>query len=1091
MEKIQEGNPANWRGILKKYLKKSSPSTDLVAVELDAAPLLLLRTSEEAGTPLLVAAADLATAEILAMELEALARELRHPRNILLLPENARGKLLLPAGEAARARAIDRLRKEKVDIVVGSVHALLSPVPPPDSPGGTAFELCVGQEIAFLALLERFVALDYDDEFEVGVPGEFARRGGIVDVFSPAMEFPCRIEFFGDRIESIREFDPATQRSLRPIEACRIIAPHPSACVPEGTYDFFSLQENASFNWAILHPGAARQSLADYASTEVLHRFDRLVLTFAETGRLRLFHDSAASAEFPDLPFPDTIPSLAGLIDSDTPELRASSLELSRALLLGQLKSHLGAGYRVVLLADAELNLTHLKTFLREQHLESPLLTVEIGNIGAGFTLRDEKVLILTARELFSLSASHTGMKSVSTQETSAPARSPEEVFTDLDEGDYAVHIVHGVGIFRGLRELENKGSRREVMVLEYRDGALLYVPLMQSHQVSRYFGHPGKVKLNTLGSTRWSKAKEEAKKAVRDYAADLLRLQAVRQAVPGIPLGEDTLEMKLFESEFPYADTPDQTRATEEIKRDMARPRPMDRLLCGDVGYGKTELAMRAAFKAVSAGFQVAVLAPTTVLVQQHLQSFRARFAAHPYVIDSLSRFRTDAEQRQVVNALRTGGVDIVIGTHRLASLGAADFKNLGLLVIDEEQRFGVRHKEDLRRLRTEVDVLTMSATPIPRTLYLAMAGTRDLSTLMTAPRERRPVSTIIAQEEDALVAAALKAEFARGGQAYYLHNRVRTIERKAEKLRALLPGARFGVAHGQMAEGELEQMMTAFLEHKIDCLVCSTIIESGLDIPNANTILIERADRFGLAELYQLRGRVGRWKHQAYAYMLLPPDMVLAGDARKRIMAIRRCSQLGASFQLAMRDLEIRGAGNLLGAEQSGHLNTIGFELYCRLLKEETARLKNQAFEFLPEVEIAIDFITFAYRPQTGFLPAALPPDYIVGERLRVGAYRKLAALASEAGLEAFTEELTDRFGPPPEAVKHLLSLTLLRILAARAGYTRLSVMAGRVLLQDDRRTFRIKGTIPVIDYRNPPELRLLLLRDILRGALKEVEK
>ena len=491
----------------------------------------------------------------------------------------------------------------------------------------------------------------------------------------------------------------------------------------------------------------------------------------------------------------------------------------------------------------------------------------------------------------------------------------------------------------------------------------------------------------------------------------------------------------------------------------------------------------MRAAFKAVSAGYQVAILAPTTVLAQQHYYSFRERFAAYPYTIDVLSRFRTAAEQNEIVRRLGNGGIDIIIGTHRLCN-PELKFHNLGLVVIDEEQRFGVKHKERLRRFRAEVDVLTMSATPIPRTLYLAMAGARDLSTLMTAPKLRLPVKTVIAPEEDRLVVQASEAELARGGQVYYLHNRVRTIEEVAKKLRSLLPDVRFAVAHGQMPEEELEAVMTSFLEGKIDCLVSSTIIESGLDVPNANTIIIERADRFGLAELYQLRGRVGRWKHQAYAYMLLPKSQLVSSDARKRLSAIRRCSNLGAGFQLALRDLEIRGSGNLLGAEQSGHLNTIGFDLYCHLLKQEVGKLRGEKSEFLPEVEMAIDFISFTLTAPEGKLAAAFPPEYIGGDRLRLDAYRRLSALNSETELADFSAELRDRYGKLPKCAETLLEVVRLRILAAQAGYEHFTVVDGRVTLNNPGGTiYRKKGLQPVIDYRNPPELRLVHLQALLR--------
>jgi len=480
---------------------------------------------------------------------------------------------------------------------------------------------------------------------------------------------------------------------------------------------------------------------------------------------------------------------------------------------------------------------------------------------------------------------------------------------------------------------------------------------------VSRYIGSQATVTLHKIGGRKWVTAKIEAVKAVRDFAADMLRFQAVRNSTEGTVFPEDDLEQRVFEDAFPYEDTVDQKRAVIEIKADMHKSRPMDRLLCGDVGYGKTEVAIRVAFKAVMAGYQVAILVPTTVLAQQHYYSFTERFAQYPIVIEMLSRFRSPVEQKQIIEKMRSGGIDIIIGTHRLIQEDVG-FAKLGLVIIDEEQRFGVKHKERLKHFRTAVDVLTMSATPIPRTLYMAMTGARDLSTIMTAPGLRLPIQTIVSHYDEKFVVESIRKEIRRGGQVFYIHNRIKTIQETADNLKRLLPEVKFAVGHGQMEEEELETAMTRFLSGKIDVLVCTTIIESGLDIPNANTIIIERADRFGLAELYQLRGRVGRWNRQAYAYLLLPQEQVISSDARKRISAIRRYTHLGAGFRLALRDLEIRGAGNLLGAEQSGHINTIGFDLYCQLLRSEVSRMSGGEDEFLPTVDVAIEFVDFAHE-------------------------------------------------------------------------------------------------------------------------------
>ena len=800
------------------------------------------------------------------------------------------------------------------------------------------------------------------------------------------------------------------------------------------------------------------------------------------------FYDAASEAYHPEAEAADVFPAAGEIAGEIGESAKAGAEELRRQMLLGNLRRAADSGMRVVALAPHPENLPALEAWCTRNELAVCHPSFDVAGIGAGFSLPAEQLLLITEKELITAGFSREGRTAegevpapVSADPAAVPV--PEFSLADLDEGDYAVHIDHGIGIFRGFRTLTSRGVSREVLVIEYADNQILYVPLLQAHKVSRYLGSPGKVTLHRLGGVRWSRDKESARRSVRSYAADMLRLQAMRQAAPGIVFPPDTAETRAFLRAFPFNDTPDQRRSTAEIRADMESPRPMDRLLCGDVGYGKTELAMRAAFKAVSAGYQVAILAPTTVLAQQHYYSFRERFAAYPYTIDVLSRFRSASEQNEIIRRLGNGGIDIIIGTHRLCN-PELKFHNLGLVVIDEEQRFGVKHKERLRRFRAEVDVLTMSATPIPRTLYLAMAGARDLSTLMTAPKLRLPVKTVIAPEEDRLVVQAIEAELARGGQVYYLHNRVRTIEEVAKKLRSLLPDVRFAVAHGQMPEEELEAVMTSFLEGKIDCLVCSTIIESGLDVPNANTIIIERADRFGLAELYQLRGRVGRWKHQAYAYMLLPKSQLVTSDARKRLSAIRRCSNLGAGFQLALRDLEIRGSGNLLGAEQSGHLNTIGFDLYCHLLKQEVGKLRGEKSEFLPEVEMAIDFISFTLTAPDGKLAAAFPPEYIGGDRLRLDAYRRLSALNSEEELADFAAELRDRYGKLPKCAETLLEVVRLRILAAQAGYEHFTVVDGRVTLNNPGGTiYRKKGLQPVIDYRNPPELRLVHLLALLR--------
>lgn len=1089
MNKNQAASTVNWRKILKKYLADSTAAAvSRGGVDPGTVALPLLRAAVSGNSPLIAALPELNLVDRVVAEIEALNRELEIDLKMLVIPESGRGKLLFPGGESRRARALNSALNGRFDLVIGSIHALLAPAPPPEETRDAQLVLVPGMEIPIGELVEKLVRLDYDDEYEVSVAGEFARRGGIVDIFSPAHDAPCRIEFFGDEIDSMRTFSPESQRSTGSVSEYRVIGRAGITAGGAADADLFCYFAHRNWRLLTVYPESCLDRLEKYASPEVCRRWETLWEEKEAAQEAMAFYDAASEAYHPEAEAADVFPAAGEIAGEIGESAKAGAEELRRQMLLGNLRRAADSGMRVVALAPHPENLPALEAWCTRNELAVCHPSFDVAGIGAGFSLPAEQLLLITEKELITAGFSREGRTAegevpapVSADPAAVPV--PEFSLADLDEGDYAVHIDHGIGIFRGFRTLTSRGVSREVLVIEYADNQILYVPLLQAHKVSRYLGSPGKVTLHRLGGVRWSRDKESARRSVRSYAADMLRLQAMRQAAPGIVFPPDTAETRAFLRAFPFNDTPDQRRSTAEIRADMESPRPMDRLLCGDVGYGKTELAMRAAFKAVSAGYQVAILAPTTVLAQQHYYSFRERFAAYPYTIDVLSRFRSASEQNEIIRRLGNGGIDIIIGTHRLCN-PELKFHNLGLVVIDEEQRFGVKHKERLRRFRAEVDVLTMSATPIPRTLYLAMAGARDLSTLMTAPKLRLPVKTVIAPEEDRLVVQAIEAELARGGQVYYLHNRVRTIEEVAKKLRSLLPDVRFAVAHGQMPEEELEAVMTSFLEGKIDCLVCSTIIESGLDVPNANTIIIERADRFGLAELYQLRGRVGRWKHQAYAYMLLPKSQLVTSDARKRLSAIRRCSNLGAGFQLALRDLEIRGSGNLLGAEQSGHLNTIGFDLYCHLLKQEVGKLRGEKSEFLPEVEMAIDFISFTLTAPDGKLAAAFPPEYIGGDRLRLDAYRRLSALNSEEELADFAAELRDRYGKLPKCAETLLEVVRLRILAAQAGYEHFTVVDGRVTLNNPGGTiYRKKGLQPVIDYRNPPELRLVHLLALLR--------
>ncbi|MBI5802462.1 MAG: transcription-repair coupling factor [Verrucomicrobia bacterium] len=776
--------------------------------------------------------------------------------------------------------------------------------------------------------------------------------------------------------------------------------------------------------------------------------------------------------------------------------------------------------------------------------------TVHLGSLSRAFLCEAAQFVVVTDAEIFGRYKVQRPRRMKSAH--AIAARSALDIdFSELEEGDYVVHLQHGIGRFKGLRtlpfadksEIGNRKSEIECLVLEYapsdtdREPPKLYVPVTEAHLISKYVG-AGKSRppLNTLGGKRWEKTKQQARLAVRDLASDLLAIQAKRATQPGHSFGPDTPWQREFESSFLYEETADQLRAIEETKRDLELPRPTDRLICGDVGFGKTEIAIRAAFKAVMGGKQVAILVPTTVLAQQHYNTFRERMADYPVRVELLSRFRTRKEQLQIVGQLAAGAVDIVIGTHRLVQ-GDVIFKELGLVVIDEEQRFGVMHKEKFKQMRSNVDVLTLSATPIPRTLYLALTGARDMSTIQTPPQDRLPVETIVEHHDDRVIRDAIRRELERGGQVFFLHNRVTTIEAMRSKLRLLVPHARIVVGHGQMEGDELEEVMTKFVNGEADVLLSTTIIESGLDIPNANTIIIDRADRFGLSQLYQLRGRVGRYKHQAFAYLLLPRHARLLTDVRKRMSAIKQYAQLGSGFKIAMRDLEIRGAGNLLGAQQSGHITAVGFELYCNLLKQSVATLKGEKVRQRTDAALRLDFLklhaveeagagdrsqeseektsrqgrdarsqafisvprdsdvwvqparasTHEHETQNSKLKtplagAFLPPAYIAEPQQRIEAYRKLAQSETKADVEALGRELRDRYGKWPRPVELLLAATELKLLAGERGLDAIETKGDKLMLHRRGDFIQLGGKFPRLMKTEPlavlKEIKKLLL-------------
>ena len=976
-----------------------------------------------------------------------------------------------------------------------------------------------GANVSPLDLIEFLEEQGYEPEAQVSQKGEIALRGGIVDIFPPTSPWPVRLEFFGDELESLRYFDPLTQISREEITVITL--------PPAGELGI--LKKNVREAGA---KPAAFATLLDYLPAETIFLFSEpeTLAVQAETYAQQIPRDDPFFISWPDFltdlnrrgftsveltgaievaevvpveavayPQFETLDAFRPLSERP-PELQVA--EAQRREFFQQLHRWLRQDVAVHVFCNNDGERQRFEEVWKDIHgaavaevgtekktrrsLAELRPVIQIGSLARGFICEAAKLVVVTDAEIFGRYKIQRPrrMKSAHAQ----AARSALDIdFTDLNEGDLVVHLQHGIGRYAGLKNVATrtglaKGTadeakpETECLVIEYAstdptgESPKLYVPVSEAHLVSKYVG-AGRANppLNTLGGARWHKAREQAEQSVRDVAAELLRIQAVRDSQAGHACKPDTQWQREFESAFIYEETRDQVTAIAETKGDMERPKPMDRLICGDVGFGKTEVAIRAAFKCVMDGKQVAILVPTTVLAQQHYNNFRERMADYPVRVELLSRFRTKREQNRVVRELAAGAVDIIIGTHRIVQDDIV-FKDLGLVVIDEEQRFGVLHKEKFKRMRTMVDVLTLSATPIPRTLYLALTGARDMSTIQTPPHDRLPVETVATAYDERLIRDAILREMQRGGQVFFLHNRVTTIETMRVTLQNLVPSARIVVGHGQMDPDELEEVMTKFVNGEADILLSTTIIESGLDIPNANTIMIDRADRFGLSELYQLRGRVGRYKHQAYAYLLLPRHARLLTDVRKRISAMKQYSTLGSGFKIAMRDLEIRGAGNLLGAEQSGHITAVGFELYCQLLKQSVSSLKGEKVKPRVEVRVALDFLADT---------TSLPESYIPEPHHRIEIYRKLAQATEKPLLEALQKELRDRFGPLPAAVELLLAVGELKILASEKGVTNIEVESDKLKITRHNDYITFGGKFPRLSKKDA------------KGRLKEIKR
>ncbi len=960
--------------------------------------------------------------------------------------------------------------------VFATPTSLLQPVPAVEQYAASEVVLLRGSRQPFQGLLERLRGLDYDSEAVCESPGHYAVRGGIIDVYPVTATEPYRLDFFGDEIEDIRAFDPVTQRSGARVERISVAA-SPRVRLESaktGIADYLDPSAHAAF----VEPAALEEEFRAFAAEGADGLAPLLSKCAAAFGLGEIDEASAIFAEPASEAVWDTesLEHHRGLApESLLARDRLQAEDDARRAFLGRLADWAREGFTLAIAASKdgeEKRIREILSGIPGLARAAPLFLR--GNLNEGFRLtarRDAELsiargarglVLVTETEIF-------GRKRARRAAAGGRARaSVAQVdqlldFSELVEGDFVVHLQHGIALYRGLTKIDTAQGLREVISVEFDDGVTLHVPLQESHLISRYVGlGRARPQLGRIGTGRWEKARRAVERATVDLAAELLRIQASREAQAGFAFPADTQWQGEFEASFPFTETPGQARAIDETKRDMERTRPMDRLICGDVGFGKTEVALRASFKAVQAGKQVIVLVPTTVLAQQHLNTFRERMAAYPVSIEMLSRFRSPAEQRTILEAVASGGVDILIGTHRLLQSDVVP-RDLGLLIIDEEQRFGVRHKETFKRLRTTVDVISMSATPIPRTLYLALTSARDMSVIDTPPVDRHPIQTIVKTYDEKTVVDAIRHEMRRGGQVFYLHNRVGTIDLVARRLSGLMPDLTFGVGHGQMHAADLERVMTEFVAGRYNVLVCTTIIESGLDIPNCNTLIIDGADRFGLSQLYQLRGRVGRFKHQAYAYLLLHRHTRLLDAARQRMNTLRQHTQLGAGFRIAMRDLELRGAGNLLGAEQSGHIVGVGFELYCQLLRQSVARLRGDKTAAAIRASVKLDFVFVgeggpaegsqlgrhedgytalkdaedkAGGPEIGRVQARIPSSYVGETRLRIDIYRRLAMADSRQAVRQIQEELADRFGKPAAEVRTLLLVTDIRVLAEQKG-------------------------------------------------------
>ena len=958
-------------------------------------------------------------------------------RDLLFYYADIKGALLT-AQRMGVLRALIEKEKDASITVITTIDAFLDGLASPSRLKKQRIVLAGGDVVDLTGLEKNLTEMGYERESQVEGPGQYAVRGGIVDIFPLTEELPVRIELWGDEIDSIRSFDTESQRSVENLDKVTI---YPASENWEESMEAVSFLEYFPKDRSILFLDEPQrlQEAAESVEQEYFHsqesrnasdtdHSENQCLTVYETkdiiDEMNLYSGIAMT----------TLESKCGLFHvREIYSIQTKGVNPynnSFELLTRDLKRLKRSGYRVVLLSGSRTRAKRLAEDLRDYDLSSFYsedmerqvnageIMVTYGYVAEGYEYPMLKFMVISETDIFGRKKKKKRRKKYEGQKI--------QDFAELKPGDYVVHENHGIGIYKGIEKIEVEKVVKDYMKIAYADGGVLYIPVAQMDLIQKYAGADAKKpKLNKLGTIQWGKTKNQVKKAVQAVAEDLVKLYATRQQSEGFVYGPDTVWQKEFEEMFPFEETEDQIQAIEDTKHDMESTKIMDRLICGDVGYGKTEIAIRAAFKAVQEGKQVVYLVPTTILAQQHYNTFVQRLKDFPVRIDLLCRFRSSYQQKKTVEDLKKGLVDIVIGTHRVLSKDVG-FKDLGLLIIDEEQRFGVTHKEKIKKLRENIDVLTLTATPIPRTLHMSLIGIRDMSVLEEAPQDRMPIQTYVMEYNDEMVREAIERELSRGGQVYYVYNRVNDIADVAGHLQQLLPEANISFAHGQMRERELEDIMYDFINGDIDVLVSTTIIETGLDIPNANTMIIQDADRFGLSQLYQLRGRVGRSNRMAYAFLLYRRDKLLKEVAEKRLSAIREFTDLGSGIKIAMRDLEIRGAGNLLGEAQSGHMEAVGYDMYCKMLNEAVLKLKGEGEEesFTTTIDLNID--------------AYIPDSYIKNEYQKLDIYKRIAAISNEEEMDDMTEELIDRFGDIPKKVQQLLHIAALKGLAHSAYVT-----------------------------------------------------